>query len=45
MEPIYVVLVIVLVIWIGIFIYMMHMDRQIKAIKKILKKFEENGNK
>ena len=45
MEPIYIVLVIVLVIWIGIFGFMLHLDKQVKALKKIVEKFEKNGNK
>jgi len=45
MEPIYIVLVIIVVIWIGIFGYMMHLDKQIKVLKKMVKKIEESGNK
>ena len=45
MEPIYIVLVIIVVIWIGIFGYMMHLDKQIKVLKNTLKKIEETGNK
>jgi|LGVF01.1.fsa_nt_gb CcmD family protein len=45
MEPIYIVLVIVIVIWIGIFSYMLHLDKQVKVLKKIIEKIEKNGNK
>lgn len=45
MEPIYIVLVIVLVIWMGIFGFMLHLDKQVKVLKKIVEKFEKNGNK
>ena len=45
MEPIYIVLVIVVVIWIGIFSYMLHLDKQVKALKKIIDKIEKAGNK
>jgi len=45
MEPIYIVLVIVVVIWIGIFCYMLHLDKQVKVLKKIIEKIEKNGNK
>jgi CcmD family protein len=45
MEPIYIVLVIVLVVWVGIFSYMLHIDKQVKDLKKMLKKFDNSGNK
>ena len=45
MEPIYIVLVIVLVIWIGIFGYMLHLDKEVKRLKNYLEKIEKNGNK
>ena len=45
MEPIYIVLVIVLVIWIGIFGYMLHLDKEVKQLKKYLEKIEKSGNK
>ncbi len=41
MEPIYTVLVIILIIWIGIFGYMMYLDKEIKSLSKKLKKMEE----
>jgi len=44
MEPIYVVLVIVIVIWIGVFGYLLSLDRQIKLLKKALEKLEKTGN-
>ena len=45
MEPIYVVLVITIVIWIGIFGYMMNLDGQVKKMRKIVDEFQKNGNK
>ena len=45
MEPIYIVLVIVLIVWIGIFGYMFNLDKQVKNIKKNLEKIEKSGNK
>ena len=42
MEPIYTVLVIVVVIWVGIFAYMLHLD---KEVKKIARKLEQLKNK
>ena len=45
MEPIYIVLVITIVIWIGIFGYMMNLDGQVKKMRKIVDEFQKNGNK
>lgn len=45
MEPIYVVLVITIVIWSGIFGYMMYIDGQVKKMRKIVDKFQKIGNK
>ena len=42
MEPIYVVLIIILIIWVGIFGYMFNLDKEIKSLTKKLKKFEEH---
>ncbi len=44
MEPIYTVLIIVLIIWAGIFGFMWHLSRQIKLLKAKLEKFEKSGN-
>ncbi len=41
MEPIYLVLVIILIIWAGIFGYMIYLDKEIKSLSKKLKKLEE----
>ena len=45
MEPVYIVLVITVVIWLGIFAYMYHLDKQIDVLKKTVDKFEKSGNK
>lgn len=45
MEPIYIVLVITIVIWIGIFGYMLNLDGQVKKMRKIVDNFQKNGNK
>ena len=40
MEPIYLVLVIILIIWAGIFGYMIYLDKEIKSLsKKFLTEF------
>ncbi len=44
MEPIYTVLIIILIIWIGIFGYIIHLDKEIRIINKKIKKIEENGS-
>jgi len=40
MEPIYIVMIIILVIWAGIFGYMLHLDNQVKKISQRIKKVE-----
>ena len=40
MEPIYVVLSIILIIWIGIFGYMFYIDKEVKTLVKKVKKLE-----
>lgn len=45
MEPIYVVLSITLIIWIGIFGYMMHLDKEVKDVKNKIDVLEKNGSK
>ena len=42
MEPIYIVLFIVIVIWIGIFGYMLRLDKEVKKLNEELKKLK-NG--
>jgi CcmD family protein len=39
-NAIYIVLIIVLIVWAGIFLYMLNMDKRIKLIEK-----EMNGDK
>ena len=41
MEPIYLVMIIILVIWTGIFSYMLHLDKEVKKISQKIKKFEK----
>jgi CcmD family protein len=45
MEPIYIVLIIILIIWIGIFGYMIYLDKEIKNLSKKLKNLEEKQKK
>ena len=44
MEPIYVVLSIILIIWIGIFGYMFYIDKEVKTLVKKVKKLENDGS-
>lgn len=41
MEPIYVVLIIILIIWCGIFGYMLYIDKEVKNLLKKIKKLEK----
>jgi CcmD family protein len=41
MEPIYVVLIIILLIWSGIFGYMLYIDKEVKNLLKRVKKIEK----
>ena len=45
MEPIYVVLVIILVIWIGIFSYMFYLDKEVKRLSEKLRKLSQQNHK
>ena len=42
MEPIYIVLIIVIVIWIGIFWYMLRLDKEVKKLNEELKKLKND---
>ena len=44
MEPIYTVLIIILIIWVGIFGYIFYLDKEVKKIARRLKKLENKGN-
>lgn len=44
MEPIYVVLSIILIIWAGIFGYMLYLDKEVKMLIKKVKKLEDSGS-
>jgi CcmD family protein len=41
MEPIYVVLIIILIIWCGIFGYMLYIDKEVKNLLKKVKKLKK----
>ena len=41
MEPVYVVLMIILIIWCGIFGYMLYIDKEVKNLLKKVKKLEK----
>ena len=45
MEPVYIVLIVIIIVWVGIFGYMLHLDREIKGLKKKLQRTEKEGNK
>jgi CcmD family protein len=45
MEPIYIVLVIILVIWFGIFGYMFYLDKEVKRLSEKLKRLDQKDNK
>lgn len=36
-NAIYIVMIIVLIVWVGIFLYMLNLDKRIKSIEKELK--------
>ena len=44
MEPIYVVLTIILIIWTGIFGYMFYINKEVKTLVKKVKKLEKEGS-
>ena len=44
MEPIYVVLAIILIIWVGIFGYMFYINNEVKTLVKKVKKLEKEGS-
>jgi len=44
MEDIYIVLSIVLIIWIGIFSYMMYLDKEVKNLKNKMDGLYKTGN-
>jgi CcmD family protein len=44
MTPIYTVMTIIIIIWIGIFSYMIHIDSQIKKLRKKLQNLEKDGS-
>ncbi len=44
MEPIYVVLSIILIIWVGIFGYMFYINKEVKTLVNKVKKLEKDGN-
>jgi CcmD family protein len=45
MEPIYVVLIIILIIWIGIFGYMIYLDKEVKKVSEKLTRIENEEAK
>ncbi len=44
MEPIYTVMIIILIIWAGIFGFMWHLSGQARELKSRLEKIEKSGN-
>ncbi len=44
MEPIYVVLSIILIIWVGIFGYMFYINKEVKTLVNKVKKLEKDGS-
>ena len=45
MAPLYIVLVVIIFIWSGIFGYMLHLDRQIRSLRENQKKIAQAGVK
>ena len=44
MDPIYTVLIIVLIVWLGIFIYLFYLHRKISGLSKFIKSIKEKNN-
>ena len=44
MEPIYTVLIIVLIIWAGIFGFLWHLSSQVRRLRSRVEKIEKSGN-
>jgi len=40
MQPLYVVLIVILIIWCGIFGYMLYIDKEVKKLVEKVKKLE-----
>jgi CcmD family protein len=45
MAPLYIVLIIIIFIWSGIFIYLLSLDRQIRSLLEKFKKIDTPGVK
>lgn len=45
MEPIYIVLIIIVIIWLGIFGYMLHLDKQIKNLQDKFENLQKEKRK
>jgi len=43
MGPIYIVLIIIIIIWAGIFGYMLHLDKEIKKLRKHFDQVKKKG--
>jgi CcmD family protein len=44
MEPVYTVMIITLIVWFGIFGYMLYLDNQVKKLRKKVQNFEKSGS-
>jgi len=43
MAPLYIVLIIIIFIWSGIFGYMLHLEKQIRLLRESIKKLNKGG--
>jgi CcmD family protein len=43
MTPLYTVMIVILFIWSGIFLFMLRLDRQMRMLRESIKKMNRNG--
>jgi CcmD family protein len=42
MEPIYIVMIIILIIWLGIFGYLFYLDKEVRQLSEKIKQLNQN---
>jgi CcmD family protein len=42
MEPIYIVMIIILIIWLGIFGYLFYLDKEVRKLSEKIKQLDQN---